>query len=429
MNKHIVYNAASSPSYEVGLTDIVSMAVRALLANKIRSALTVLGVIIGVAAIIIVMSIGNAAQGLILKEVESFGAQNVFINPGRTDGNPMSAMSSVLSNSLTQRDVDSLSRAENVPDAALVNPSVMGSLSADYQNKSVVGSIIGSGEHVFEIYNMTVSAGRLFTRSDVEGKARVAVLGENVAHDLFGPSNPLGEKIKLKNEKFTVIGIFSSKNASMFGIDDMIAVPYSSAQTFLLGGIKHFHEVVVQARNVEAVPNMVKDITRTLRDNHNIADPSKDDFTIQTQADIMKSVDSVLGTLTAFLSFVAAISLLVGGVGVMNIMFVSVTERTREIGLRKALGATHRAILFQFLCEAIFLTAGGGIVGILAGLGTTALAIVIANRITSLSFPFIVSWTGMLLGIVVAVCVGLVFGIFPARQAAKKSPIEALRYE
>lgn len=406
------------------------MAVRALLANKVRSALTALGIIIGVAAIIIVMSIGNAAQALILQQVQSFGARNVFINPGRIDGNsPMSAVGSVLSQSLKMFDITQLENPNNVPDAVVVNPSVQGSISASYENQTVIETLIGSGEHVLEVYNMSIARGEAFTKSDVDSYARVAVIGANVAKKLFGANDPIGKKIGMKNQKFTVVGVFSSLNASMFGIDDMIAVPYTSAQEYLLGGIHYFHEVVVEARTVAAIPGMVNDIKSTLRADHNITDPAKDDFTVQTQEDVMRSIDTIFASLTAFLSLVAAISLLVGGVGVMNIMFVSVTERTREIGLRKALGATGGSILLQFLFEALLLAVGGGIVGICTGLGVTAAAVFVASRATGIVFPFIISWTGVVLGVGVSAAIGLAFGVFPARSAAQKSPVEALRYE
>lgn len=406
------------------------MAVRALWASKVRSALTGLGIIIGVAAIIIVMSIGDAAQALILQEVQSFGARNVFINPGRIEGNnPMSAAGSVLNQSLKQHDIDQLENPNNVPDAVLVNPSVEGSVSATYENQTVIEMLLGSGAHVFDVYNLVVSRGSSFAQADVDAYARVTVLGKNVAKALFGANDPIGKKISMKGQKFTVLGVFSSSNAAMFGIDDMIVVPYTAAQEYLLGGIHYFHEVVVQARTVEAVSGMVGDIKATLRADHNIIDPAKDDFTVQTQEDVMRSINTVFVSLTAFLSLVAAISLLVGGVGVMNIMFVSVTERTREIGLRKALGATDGAILWQFLFEALLLAVGGGVVGIGVGLGTTAVGLFVATRVTGIVFPFVVSWLGIGLGVGVSAAIGLAFGVFPARSAAKKSPVEALRYE
>lgn len=415
---------------KIAVFDVVSMSLRSLLNNKIRSALTVLGIVIGVGSIMIVMSIGNAAKTLILQEVQSFGARNVFINPGRPEGgNPMAMAGSVLNNSLRERDIKQLERKDNVPDALFVNPSVTGSVSVSYADKSVIETIIGSGAYVFEVYNMDIVQGRPFTQDDINIKARVLIIGKNVAQDLFGASNPVGEKVLIKNQKFTIIGISSSENSSLLGIDDMIIAPYSSAQKYLLGDIKHFHEVVVQASTVEAVPSMVQDIKETLRESHNITDPSKDDFMVTTQADMMRSINSVLGALTAFLAIVAAISLLVGGVGVMNIMFVSVTERTKEIGLRKALGATQKSILLQFLFEAIFLTIGGGVIGVLFGIGITAAVVFTATKLTGTIFPFVISWIGMALGIIVSMGIGLVFGIFPARQASLKSPIEALRYE
>ncbi len=412
------------------VSDVLGMATGALLGNKIRSALTALGIIIGVAAIIIVMSIGNAAQALILQEVQSFGARNVFISPGRIQGNnPMSAAGAVLNQSLKQNDINQLEDPNNVPDAVLVNPSVEGSVSATYGDQTVIETLLGSGAHVFDIYNLTIAQGSAFTKTDVDSYARAAVIGKNVAKDLFGANDPIGKKIAMKGQKFSVVGVFSSSNAAMIGIDDMIVVPYTSAQEYLLGGIHYFNEVVVQARTVEAVPGMVRDIQTTLRADHNITDPSKDDFTIQTQEDIMRSIDTVFVSLTAFLTLVAAISLLVGGVGVMNIMLVSVTERTREIGLRKALGATSGNILLQFLFEALLLSIGGGIIGIVGGLGVTALAVAVATKATGIVFPFVVSWMGIGLGVGVSAAIGLTFGVFPARNAAQKSPVEALRYE
>jgi len=415
---------------KIAISDVMRMSLKSLLNNKIRSALTVLGIVIGVGSIMIVMSIGNAAKTLVLQEVQSFGARNVFINPGRPEGgNPMALAGSVLNNSLKERDIKQLERKDNVPDALFVNPSVTGSVSVSYADKSVIETIIGSGAYVFEVYNMDIVQGRPFTQDDINIKARVLIIGKNVAKDLFDTSDPLGEKVLMKNQKFTIIGISSSANSSLLGIDDMIITPYSSAQKYLLGDIKHFHEVVAQANTVEAVSNMVEDIKKTLRESHNITDPSKDDFMITTQADMMRSINSVLEALTAFLAIVAAISLLVGGVGVMNIMFVSVTERTKEIGLRKALGATRKSILLQFLFEAIFLTIGGGAIGVLVGIGITGVVVFAATKLTDTTFPFVISWLGMALGIVVSVGIGLVFGIFPARQASLKSPIEALRYE
>jgi putative ABC transport system permease protein len=413
------------------LSDLIRTALHSLVLHKGRSVLTILGVVIGIGAIIIIMSIGDSAQYLVLEQIQSFGAKNVFVNPGKGSEGLFSQenqTAAVLFTSLTIQDVERLRRATEVPDAVLVNPSVNASESVSYESETKTVNIVGSGAEVFSIYNLSMRNGEPFYKEDVDTKAAVIVLGKNIAEELFGAQDPIGQKIKIRNQKFKVVGVFSSDNAGMFGIDDLAAAPYTTIQQSLLG-IRHFHEIAIQARDEAAVPRMVQDIKRTLRDSHNIDDPEKDDFIVTTQEDIIESVNGILDVITIFLAFVAAISLLVGGIGVMNIMFVSVTERTREIGLRKALGATNKTILFQFLLEAIVLTGVGGVVGIIGGLGITYLLTVVASYITELSFPFYFSLPGMVLGLVVACGSGLVFGIVPAYRASKKSPMEALRYE
>ena len=411
------------------LKDTIRTAIQALVTHKGRSLLTILGIFIGIAAIMIVMSMGDSATQLIVKEIQSFGSENVFINPGNPSDGIFSfsgGTASVLLKSLTGDDIEDLKKKSNVPDAIFVNPSVSGSMSVSYESETKTVTIVGSGAESFEVYNMSVNEGRKFTNEEVNEKAAVAVLGKNVVEDVFGSQNPIGEKIKIKDKKFKVIGIISSEGSSMFGLDDIMVIPYTTMQDYILG-IKHFHEVVIKGSSPEVVPAMVKDIKTTLRENHDIEDPDDDDFIVSTQEDIIESVDSILGAVTVFLSFVAAISLVVGGIGVMNIMFVSVTERTREIGLRKALGATNKNILLQFLIEAIFLTFLGGILGIAGGAFLTFIAVIIASYTTGITFPYFFSIGGALLGIAVAGGTGIVFGIFPAYQASRKSPVEALR--
>ena len=411
--------------------DIIKFALRALVTHKGRSILTVLGVMIGIGAIIVVMSIGQSAQDMVMAEIQSFGSKNVYVNPGKPSSGLFSQegqAAAILSTTLTQKDVERLKRGVEVPDAVLVNPSVQTSMMATYGSESKVISILGSGGDAFAIYNVSVQEGDEFTNDEVDQKALVVVLGKNVVKDLFDLEDPIGKKIEIKKQKFKVIGTFSSKGAAMLGIDDLVVMPYTSAQQYLLG-TRSFQEIAIQARSVEAVPTMVQDIKRVLRDSHNIDDPAKDDFIISTQEDIIQSVDSILNAITIFLSFVAAISLIVGGIGVMNIMFVSVTERTREIGLRKALGATNKTILIQFLLEAALLTGIGGVIGIIGGSAITYLLVIVASYATGLTFPFYFSITGTVLGLIVSCGVGIIFGIFPAYRASKKSPMEALRYE
>ncbi len=415
------------------IKDIIHTSLRALITHKGRSLLTVLGIVIGIGSIMIVMSIGDSATRMIVKEIQSFGSENVFINPGKPSDGLFSfsgQSAAILLKSLTEKDVESLRNKANVPDAITVNPAVNGSMNVSYDSETKTVSIIGSGSAGFDIYNISVSSGRIFTDADVDSKAAVAVIGKNVVDDLFGSKyiNPVGEKIKIKDKKFKVIGVLSTLGSSMFGIDDVILIPYSSMQQYLLG-IRHFHEIAVEARTADAVPEMIKDIEITLRENHDIDDPEDDDFIISTQEDIMESVKSILNAITVFLAFVAAISLLVGGIGVMNIMLVSVTERTKEIGLRKALGATNKDILTQFLLEAAFLSFLGGVIGVVCGSAITFIGVLAASYATGMHFPFVFSILGACLGIIVSCGTGIVFGIFPARNAARKSPIEALRDE
>lgn len=409
--------------------DLIQSAFKSLLVNKGRAFLTILGIVIGIASIMIVMSIGQSAEQLIIREVQSFGPENVYVNPGKpSDGLFQSA--SFLSKTLVERDMNSLKEKGNVPDAVRVVPSVNASVKVSYEGEMKTVSLLGSGAGVFDIYNISLVRGRFYTEDEVQDKAAVIVIGKNVVKDLFGSESfdPVGEKIKIKETNYKIVGVFSSTGSSMFGIDDLVVAPYTTVQQYTLGS-RHFHEIAVQASSAEKVPSMVNDIKRTLRDNHNIDDPKDDDFMVNTQEDIIKSVESILNAVTIFLMLVAAISLLVGGVGVMNIMFVSVTERTREIGLRKALGARNSDILRQFLFESLFLTAGGGILGVAIGALVTFFIVLTASFLTGTHYPFLFSVSGAIAGILVAGGTGILFGIFPALNAAKKSPVESLRYE
>lgn len=410
------------------LRDLARTAFTGLSTNKSRSLLTILGIVIGITAIIIVMSLGQGAQTLILGAIQSVGSKVIAIVPGREPTGP-SDFISTFTDSLKQADLVSLENKANVPHAATVMPIVFGSEPASWENNTYSPTIFGATSLFAEIYNITPSQGRIFTDDEVESLADVAVIGHKVATQLFGDSAPLDQKIRIKNHTFRVIGLIGSTGQlSFLNFDESVFVPYTTAQTYIFG-IKHFNRMVVQADSEANVPETVDDIIATLRNNHNITDPTKDDFFVQTQASAMETVGTILNVLTLFLAAVAAVSLVVGGIGIMNIMLVSVTERTQEIGLRKALGATNSDILSQFLIEAVILTAVGGVIGITLGGLISFLVSSVLSKVYAINWQFALPLQAVFLGLGVSSAIGLIFGIYPARQAAKKSPIEALRYE
>ncbi|MDO8561240.1 MAG: ABC transporter permease [bacterium] len=406
----------------------VRIALAGLKTNKTRSALTILGIVIGVTAIIMVVSLGQGAKDLILGQIQGIGARTIGIVPGRLPTGPTDVLAT-LTASLKERDLAALEREENVPHAQDIMPIVFGSETASYEGQTYRPTIFGGTELMAEIYDVFPERGRNISADDVRGSADVVVLGQTVAEKLSPDHDLLGERIKIKGRNFLVIGILPKKGgASFVNFDEMALVPYTTAQNYIFG-IKHFNRIAVRADSEENVDATVEDIKATLRELHGITDPDKDDFGVETQADALKTVGTILSTLTVFLAMVAAISLVVGGVGIMNIMLVSVTDRTREIGLRKALGATNRDILTQFLLEAIILTGVGGVVGTLLGAGLSFVISLVISNAFGLSWSFTFPLGAAALGIATSAIIGLIFGLYPARQAAAKSPIEALRYE
>ncbi|HOX21535.1 MAG TPA: ABC transporter permease [Candidatus Paceibacterota bacterium] len=411
------------------ISDSFRTAVAGITVHKNRSFLTILGIVIGITAIMAVMSIGQSAQELIVGQIQRFGPANVFVVPGRQPNGPNSAAGTILNDSLKEKDFKDLQKKENVPEAKAVVPYVFGYAAASFGSEIYDVMVIGSSEYVQKNFDLKVAEGRFFDVFETDQKARVAVIGNKVKEELFGSANPIGEKIKFKDQKFQIIGVLAAEGQGSFiDFNKAVIAPYTAVQQNVLG-IKYFNRIIVEAESVEALPGVVRDIKTLLRNNHNIDDPEKDDFFIQTQESIADSVKTVTNILTVLLTAVAAISLIVGGVGIMNIMLVSVTERTREIGLRKALGATNGNILTQFLFEAVFLTAIGGVFGVIGGTLLTYLLAYVANKFAGLNFSYIFSVSGAIWGIAVSFVIGLVFGIFPARKAAKKSPIESLRFE
>lgn len=411
----------------MSLKHTIRTALQALAIHKMRSALTILGIVIGVSAIIIVMALGSGVQKLVLDQISGLGAESVVIRPGES----LLDISNVLfSTSLKERDVEALRKKSNVPNIASIAPFVIVSESIEYRGETFHPTIFGgSVEFISKILDVFPEEGELYTDYDIDQNARVAVIGSELRVELFENQEAVGKNIRIRNQRFRVVGVFPKKGSlGGFNFDNMVMIPHTTAQRYITG-TDVYNEIIVSADAAENVDKMVFDIIATLRETHEIDRGEKDDFNVQTQQNLIDQIELITSILTAFLAAVVAISLVVGGISIMNIMLVSVTERTKEIGLRKALGARQQDILRQFLFEAIILTALGGLIGILVGtlvaLGASfALAQTIAPD-WSFTFPI----SAALLGIAMSGGVGLIFGIYPANQAAKKSPIEALRYE
>ena len=408
------------------IKDILKMAISGLTTHKIRTMLTVLGIVIGIAAITIVTSLGGSAEGFILGELESFGSNSAFVVPGK-EGD--FSEGSILNDSLKEKDVVALSNKTNVPDAKLIVPFVFGPANIVYESEEFYSSLLGASPGNQEIDNLKLVEGQFISEDDVDQKSAVVVLGSKVKEELFGESDALGEKIKIKDMSYRVIGVLEPKGQTLFmNYDQSVMTPYTTAQQYTLG-YDYIQRIMVKTDDASRVAGMVKDIEDTIRESHDIGYGETADFYVQTAEDAANTFTQITDVLTILLASIAGISLVVGGVGIMNIMLVSVTERTREIGLRKALGAKNKDILLQFLIEAIILTASGGIIGIILGSLISYIGTLLIQRFAGLNFPFSSPWSGALLGVGVSTVIGFIFGIYPARRASLKSPIEALRYE
>lgn len=396
------------------------MAWASLIANKMRSILTMLGIIIGVAAVIALVSIGNGVKQDIQNSISSLGSNLLMVMPGapRTPGVRPSAGSM---KSLKVSDYEAISKLDGVKAAS---PMTNGSYVVIYQNKNWTTSVSGVSYNYLDVNNWSMKSGRFLSEKNVQNRERVAVVGKTVVKNLFGDEDPVGAEIRVKNIPFRIIGVLNSKGSGAMGNDqdDMVIIPYTTAME-RVEGIDYLRMIYVVGKDENGIDRLQSDIENLLRVRHGIKDTNLDDFNIQNMNSIMETMEETTGTLTVFLGAVAAISLVVGGIGIMNIMLVSVTERTREIGVRKALGATYSVIVTQFLIEAVVISLMGGIIGIILGIGSSKLIGMASGMSTVISVPTIV------MSFAFSMAIGLIFGIYPARKAAKLNPIDALHYE
>ena len=402
----------------------------AVTVNKVRSGLTMLGIVIGIASVIALQAVGAGAQSSIQSSIQSLGANLVMVTPGaaRTIG---STVSSGLGSAETLTPDDGTAIAA-LPDIAAVAQEVSGRYQVVYEGENTNVTVLGTTPDYLTVRNVAVGDGVFVTDTDVTNSNLVAVIGPTVLQTLFAtsanasatPDMAIGATIRIKGTDFTVVGVTVAKGGSGFNNqDNMVYVPLTAAQHYLLGSSAYLTEVDIEAANANSMTTVQNEVTNLLLQRHNISNSAAADFTVLNQADIVSAASSVTGTFTTLLAAIAGISLLVGGIGIMNMMLTTVTERTREIGLRKAIGAKKKDITTQFLAESVMLTFTGGAIGIALGWLAAFLVTTFAGIAASVSLG------SVLLAFCVSTGIGIIFGYYPARRAASLSPIEALRYE
>jgi putative ABC transport system permease protein len=405
---------------------VIKLALKALFRNRGRSFLTMLGIIIGISSVIAIVALGQGAENLITGAVKKIGTDVITIIPGASDdkGPPASAYGIVVT-TLTIEDFEAL---EGLPHVKYIAASVNGNGDISHAHRSTNGNFKGVTASYQEVDNHQVIQGRFFTQNEIDAVANVAVIGDNIKTLLFPLSDPIGEKIKIKNETFKIIGILERKGSTLFeNPDNQVLVPLTTAQKKLLG-YNHLNQIRIKVDSEENIDITTTAVQNILRYKHEITNPDNDDFSVRPLSAALETFEAISGGIQVFLALIAAVSLIVGGIGIMNIMLMTVTERTREIGLRKAIGAKPRDIKNQFILESIVLTVMGGIIGIILGFIITAVVYYYAINF-GLDWKFTFPPSAAIAAVAVSIFIGLTFGVYPAKKAAKLNPIDALRYE
>lgn len=403
------------------LNESIKMALEGMISNKLRTLLTLLGIIIGVGAVIAMVSLGLGMKENIKNNISRLGSNVLNISSGgRTATGARLAAGEGAK--LTYEDAEAIVR--QVDDITAMSASVYSSYQLVNGNQNWTSRVEGTTPSNFSIQNYELDTGKLFTERDLTSRNRVCVIGKTVADNLFPDGGAIGSVIRVKKAPFQVIGVLKSKGASGMGMDqdDIVFIPLTTAQSRMMG-ITHVQRITIQAANENVINDVQAEVEQVLRTRHKIKEGDNDDFTVNNMAAIMETMMSTANSITILLGCIAAISLLVGGIGIMNIMLVSVTERTREIGIRKALGATYDNILQQFLIESMVIGVIGGAIGVVVGCGASIIMSKIAGWNTAISV------TAIFVAVVFSVGIGLIFGVYPARKAAIMDPIDALRYE
>jgi putative ABC transport system permease protein len=397
--------------------EIITSALRSLTANRLRSLLTMLGVVIGVGAVVAMISLGEGAQASVTASIQSMGANLRTVRPGPPQRGPVRAGNV---ETLTAEDAEAIAL---IPGVIGIAPEVSGRTQIKYLERNANVSVIGTVADYLAVRNFRMAEGQFFSASDVAGRRRVVILGAQIAETLFGDEPAVDERVQIKGLGFTVAGVFEAKgDAGWSNPDENVVVPLTTAQSVLFG-MRHVSSIGVQAEDVAIMPSLQAEMEGVLLERHRIGPGAEPDFNIRSQSELMDQMNEMTQTFTNLLGGVAAVSLLVGGIGIMNIMLVSVRERTREIGIRKAVGAKRSDILIQFLVEAVIVSVMGGLLGIALGYALSALIASISGWATIIPIYAIVLAVGT------SATIGIVFGVWPAREAARLDPVEALRYE